>query len=176
MFRRLILGRLFIQTIMKDIYIGIDPGSKGFCCIWYGDSGHYAHYPLFEGKRLNPELVRECQSISKMGWKVMALVEQVHSMPGQGVASTFSFGTNYGIVLGMLEALGIPFSTCTPGRWQKAMCEAVDKAANTKLTSYNAARRLLPNMDFRKSERSRTYDDNKVDATLICLYAQRRQL
>jgi len=161
---------------MKDVYLGFDPGSKGFCCIWFRDSGNYVHYPLFEGKRLNPELIRECQSISSMGWRALAVIEQVHSMPHDGVSRSFSFGTSYGMLLGMLEALGVPYSTCSPGKWQKAIWEVVDKADNTKLTSYNAARRLLPNMDFRKSERARIYDNNKVDATLICLYAQRKQL
>jgi len=111
-----------------------------------------------------------------MGWRALAVIEQVHSMPHDGVSRSFSFGTSYGMLLGMLEALGVPYSTCSPGKWQKAIWEVVDKADNTKLTSYNAARRLLPNMDFRKSERARIYDNNKVDATLICLYAQRKQL
>lgn len=159
---------------MRDYYIGIDPGSKGFCCLYDNFYHSYGHYPLFEGKRLSQQLIECLNEIA--GNDIIAVVEQVHSMPHQGVASTFSFGTNYGKILGMLEAIGIPYSTCTPGKWQKAMCEAVDKAANTKLTSYNAARRLLPAMDFRRSERCKTFDDNKVDATLICLYAQRKQL
>lgn len=162
--------------MMRDRYIGIDPGSKGFACIWSKEFDEYEYYPLFEGKRLNPDLLKRISDISEGGLRTMAIVEQVHSMPHDGVSRAFSFGTNYGKILGMFEALGIPYSTCTPGKWQKAMWEAVDKAQNTKLTSYNAARRLLPNMDFRRSERCKTFDDNKVDATLICLYAQRKQL
>ena len=159
---------------MRAYYIGFDPGKKGFCCILETGFNNFSHYPMFVGQRLNPELVKHINMLA--GQNVMAIVEQVHSMPGQGVASTFSFGTSYGKILGMLEALGIPYVTCTPGKWQKAMWEACDKAANTKLTSYNAARRLLPNMDFRRSERCKNFDDNLVDSTLICLYAQRKQL
>ena len=159
---------------MRDFYISADPGKKGFCCILAPKTNSFYHFTLFEGQRLNPELI---EAIRRMGEEnVMAVVEQVHSMPGQGVASTFSFGTSYGKILGMFESLGIPYVTCTPGKWQKAMWEACDKAANTKLTSYNAARRLLPSMDFRKSARCKNFDDNKVDATLLCLYAQRKQL
>ena len=159
---------------MRDFYIGCDPGKKGFCCILSVQPNVFYHYPLFEGQRLNPELIDAIDGLN--GENVMAVVEQVHSMPGQGVASTFSFGMSYGKILGMFESLGIPYVTCTPGKWQKAMWEACDKAANTKLTSYNAARRLLPSMDFRKSVRCKNFDDNKVDATLLCLYAQRKQL
>lgn len=159
---------------MRTFYLGFDPGKKGFCCILSVQSNAFYHYPLFEGQRLNPELI---DAIRVMGEQnVMAVVEQVHSMPHDGISRAFSFGTNYGMLLGMLETLGVPYITCAPGKWQKTMWEAVDKAANTKLTSYNAARRLLPNMDFRRSERCKVYDSNLVDATLLCLYAQRKQL
>ena len=159
----------------RDYYIGIDPGKKGYACLYNTGCPSYVYYPLFDGKRLNREMITVLKKLS-VDHTIMAVVEQVHSMPHQGVASTFSFGTNYGMIIGALEALGIPYSTVTPGKWQVCVCEAVDKASNTKLLHYNAARRLLPNMDFRRSERCKTYDDNKVDATLICIYAQRKQL
>lgn len=160
---------------MKDYVIGIDPGKKGFMCVYDAGYGGYRHYPLFLGNRINREVIDALWRISGAR-EVMAVVEQVHSMPHQGVASTFSFGTSYGMILGALEALSIPYCTVTPGKWQKFICEAVDKAPNTKQMHYNAATRLFPNIDFRKSERSKKYDDNKVDATLICEYGKRKQL
>lgn len=160
---------------MKDIYLGFDPGKKGFMCLYDSSYNGYRHYPLFQGNRLNHDMLVELERLSKT-YSIMAVVEQVHSMPHQGVASTFSFGTNYGMILGALEAIGIPYSTVTPGKWQKFICEAVDKAPNPKQMHYNAARRLFPNMDFRRSERCKVYDDNKVDSTLICEYGVRKQL
>jgi hypothetical protein len=160
---------------MKDIYLGIDPGKKGFVCIYDASYSGYKHYPLFDGNRLNRDMLEVLEKLSKT-YTMIAVVEQVHSMPHQGVASTFSFGTNYGMILGALEAIGIPYVTCTPGKWQKFICEAVDKASNPKLMHYNAARRLFPNMDFRRSERCKMWDDNKVDSTLICEYGIRKQL
>lgn len=162
---------------MRGYYIGFDPGKKGYACVYEASTGSYEHYPVFDSKRLNPQLIGVLRIIAEnYKSKAIAVVEQVHSMPHQGMASTFSFGTNYGMLLGMLETLGVPYITCTPGKWQKTMWESCDKAANSKLTSYNAARRLLPEMDFRRSERCKTFDDNLVDSTLICLYAQRKQL
>lgn len=160
---------------MKDYYLGVDPGKKGFMCLYNAYNSGYSHYPLFEGNRLNREMLNTIGELAKT-YTIMAVVEQVHSMPHQGVASTFSFGTNYGMILGALETLGIPYVTVTPGKWQKCICEAVDKAPNTKMMHYNAACRLFPNIDFRRSERCRIYDDNKVDATLICEYGVRKQL
>ena len=159
---------------MKNYYIGIDPGKKGFMCVYDSSYNSYSHYPLFTGNRLNREMLDMLGRLA--GYRVMAVVEQVHSMPHQGVASTFSFGTNYGMIIGAIEAFGIPYCTVTPGKWQKAICEAVDKADNTKQMHFNAATRLFPKMDFRRSERSRIYDDNKVDATLICEFGIRKQL
>lgn len=160
---------------MKDYYLGFDPGKKGYMCLYNAGYSGYKHYPLFDGNRLNREMLEVLEKLSKT-YTMMAVVEQVHSMPHQGVASTFSFGTNYGMLIGMLETLGIPYTTVTPGKWQKYICEAVDKASNPKQMHYNAARRLFPDMDFRRSERCKTYDDNKVDATLICEYGVRKQL
>jgi len=160
---------------MKDYYLGFDPGKKGYMCLYNASYSGYKHYPLFDGNRLNREMLEVLEKLSKT-YTMMAVVEQVHSMPHQGVASTFSFGTNYGMLIGMLETLDIPFTTVTPGKWQKFICEAVDKASNPKQMHYNAARRLFPNMDFRRSERCKTFDDNKVDATLICEYGVRKQL
>jgi crossover junction endodeoxyribonuclease RuvC len=50
-----------------------------------------------------------------------AFVEQVGSMPGQGVSSVFAFGKSYGIVLGVLAALGIPMTLVSPRKWKAAL-------------------------------------------------------
>lgn len=46
-------------------------------------------------------------------------IESVHSMPGQGVRSTFDFGMNFGIWLGVIAALNIPMELVTPQEWKK---------------------------------------------------------
>ena len=50
-----------------------------------------------------------------------AVVETVHSMPGQGVASIFKFGKAYGEILGLLTACGVVIHHATPSKWQRAM-------------------------------------------------------
>ena len=97
-------------------------------------------------------------------------------MPGQGVSSCFTFGMGFGMVIGVVQAIGIPYELVTPTKWQREMVSAADKSESTKKTSLNAAVRLHPNMDFRKSRLARNFDDNKVDATLICDYARRKNL
>jgi len=48
----------------------------------------------------------------------MAVIESVHSFPGQGVSSSFKFGMNYGALRMGLIAHGIPFEYVSPGKWQ----------------------------------------------------------
>lgn len=50
----------------------------------------------------------------------IVVIEKVHSMPKQGVASSFKFGKNYGIVIGVVTALSHPLVKMTPLEWKRA--------------------------------------------------------
>lgn len=159
----------------REVYVGIDPGAKGYICVWWVAGREYEHCPIADTDSLKKLLreVAQCYAV--------AAIESVHSMPRQGVSTTFAFGRNYGVVLGMLMAYGIPYVEVAPRVWQKEMWSPGDKImrdgkVDTKLTSYSAARRLHPSMVFKRTERCKTFDDNKVDATLICDYAIRKNL
>lgn len=159
----------------REVYVGIDPGAKGYVCVWWVAGREYEHCPITDTDSLKKLLreVAQCYAV--------AAIESVHSMPRQGVSTTFAFGRNYGVVLGMLMAYGIPYVEVAPRVWQKEMWSPGDKImrdgkVDTKLTSYSAARRLHPSMVFKRTERCKTFDDNKVDATLICDYAIRKNL
>ena len=54
--------------------------------------------------------------------------------------------------------------------------KVMQKITDTKSTSMNAAKRLFPDIDFRRTSACKTFDDNKVDATLICEYGRRKNL
>jgi hypothetical protein len=47
------------------------------------------------------------------------VIEKTHSMPKQGVKSTFTFGFVSGQVRGAAEALGFPCKTVRPQEWKK---------------------------------------------------------
>jgi crossover junction endodeoxyribonuclease RuvC len=46
-------------------------------------------------------------------------LEKVGAMPKQGVASTFRFGTGWGMVRGVCAALGMPVMLVMPTQWKK---------------------------------------------------------
>lgn len=158
----------------REVYIGIDPGAKGYVCVCNAATRQYSHYPL-SGDDLLGFLA------PLMQYNCIAALEKVHAMPAQGRSSCFTFGYNVGRVIGMLETLGIPYTQVTPQVWQREMWDSGDKVmsgnkVDNKRTSYNAARRLHPGMQFKRTERCKTFDDNMVDATLICDYAIRKNL
>lgn len=170
-------------------YIGIDVGSRGFICVQY--NGIFKHYSIEDNDLY--QLSEIMADIRNKHENIACVIEDVHSIFGSSAKSTFNFGFNKGYLIGLLSANRIPYTLVAPKEWQKAMWtnadmvykyekvkikgeEKIRKTIDTKATSIKAAKRLFPNIDFRKSERCKNLDDNKVDATLMCEYARRKNL
>jgi len=94
--------------------------------------------------------------------EVMAFIENVHSMPKQGVASSFKFGDGCGFLRGLLTALKIPYEKVTPQTWQKALgCLSHGDKNITKAK----AQQLYP---------SRKITHATADSILIAVYGMRK--
>lgn len=172
-------------------FIGIDPGSKGYFCVIYPDNSK-EFVSIADNDELG--LSRELKRIKgKSGENVVACMEEIHAIFGSSAKSTFSFGQIFGILKGILVALEIPYHLVPPKAWQKEIWTNSDlvvsykvikrngketnvKDINTKATSFNASRRLFPDVDLRRSERCKNLDDNKSDSLLIAEYARRKNL
>ena len=99
--------------IDKFAFIGIDPGVSGGVCVIEGLNHTVCKCPETVGDMaevLRPYRERKDALVS---------IESVHSMPGQGVASTFKFGKNFGEWLGILATLKIPYGLVTPYKWMQ---------------------------------------------------------
>ena len=169
--------------------MSIDPGSKGFICTQI--DGVFKHYSIEDNDLYQlSEIMAEIRSKYD---NLVCVIEDVHSIFGSSAKSTFNFGFNKGYLIGLLAANKIPYVLVQPKEWQKVVWNNADmvvsykqvnvkdkivskKVVDTKATSINAAKRLFPTMDFRKSEKAKNIDDNKVDATLMCEYARRMNL
>lgn len=91
-------------------YIGIDPGSNGaIACV-----GEEVKFINFKGAKL--EQVSDFLE-SNPG---RVYIERVHSMPGQGVVSSFTFGSNVGVIIGILACLKRPYTLVNPTSWMKS--------------------------------------------------------
>ena len=98
------------------IYIGIDPGKNGGIGIIYNDTAYCKRCPATVQEM--SEEIRICKEIAPDIQKY-AIIEQVHSMPKQGVKSVFTFGQGYGQWLGILASYSIPYIQVTPQKWMK---------------------------------------------------------
>lgn len=101
---------------------GIDPGQTGALVVLDSNQPiEWIEMPTMQvgsATRVNPAAIREF--LSGCGLMDHVFVEAVHSMPKQGVASSFSFGHSVGTIMGVLGAMGLPHTLVTPQRWKKA--------------------------------------------------------
>ena len=98
------------------IYIGIDPGKNGGIGFIYNDKAYCKRCPATIQEMA--EEIKVCKELAPDIQKY-ALIEQVHSFPGQGVRSVWTFGQGYGQWLGILAAHSIPYTQISPQKWMK---------------------------------------------------------
>ncbi len=93
-----------------------------------------------------------------------AVIEKVGAMPKQGVASTFTFGTSYGVCIGAIAGFGIPLAYVTPAKW-KAHFRLLgrDKDASREL-AIRIFPEAAPHLTLKKHH-------GRADALLLAKYA-----
>ena len=149
-------------------WIGIDPGQSGGLAYLRPDGSMWwaIGMPAVDGEVDAVALYHILANATVGGEGVKVAIEQVHSMPGQGVSSTFKFGKNFGIALGVVAALQLPLHRITPQTWKKQfVLTGKDKDA-----SRHKATEFWPTMaDCWK----RKADNGISDAALIAECARR---
>jgi len=147
-------------------YIGIDPGLDGAVAILWasGKIGLYRTPTIKVGSRRQYR-VGEMEGIF---WAIkqnsFAILESVHSMPKQGVASSFSFGRGFGLWEGILAALGIPYQLVAPQTWKAVMLRDMPKDKNAAKLQ---AARLWPELG--------KLTHGEAEALLMAEYGRRLQ-
>lgn len=115
--------------------LGIDPGLKGALALIDPSDLEllgYANMPTVKDPISQKNVVcpiKLSQWVSSYPPQMieMAVIEDVASMPGQGVVSMFSFGKSYGMLLGVLSAFQIPIVKVKPAVWKGALGLTKDK-------------------------------------------------
>ena len=175
---------------MNDrVYLGIDVGSRGFITLNTGTELRFFPIAYNDSYRLSDIL----RSIKEEFPNVVCAMEEIHAILGSSAKATFAFGEINGLLKGLLIANKIPYHLVPPKKWQSEIWDNKDvvatykivtirgkqvnkKDVNTKQTSFNAAKRIFPVVDLRKTERCKNLDDNKCDSLLISEYARRKNL
>ena len=147
---------------MSDItYIGIDPGKSGGVCFINKDNIRVCKCP-----DTVHDMSEEVALATDIG-RCIAVMEKVHSMPGQGVRSVWTFGQNYGTWLGILATLKVPYTLITPYTWMKYYGSMPKDKPNRKRYLKQLAQQLYPNTKVN------LYN---ADAILLAHYLQQTHL
>jgi crossover junction endodeoxyribonuclease RuvC len=126
-------------------YLGVDPGTSGAFGV-VNEHGAYVGHCLFTETLSDIYDQLEAGTYQGTPGKIeidFALLEQVHSMPKQGVSSSFKFGMSFGFCLGLLTCSKIPYELISPVKWQNEMhC----RTGGDKNITKQLAQQLWPNI------------------------------
>lgn len=164
-----------LENKENKCFLGIDPGKSGSFSL-IDEEGKIIH--MIKIPTIGKEYDVQMMAHQLEEWKPFvkhAVLENVHAIQGRvGNSSNFNFGLGKGILIGLLQGLGIRYTMVNPKAWQKEVWEGVSRQKDNKQTSLLAAKRLFPNETFIPSERARKPHDGMVDATLMAEYARRK--
>lgn len=116
------------------IIVGIDPGKSG------GVAGSYPEYQLYMEKmpETDGDILDMCRCIRSTAdaynEKVVVYLEKVGGFIGspQPGSRMFTFGRNYGFLLGCLMSLSFKIVLITPQKWQKEFGLGTKSGISTK--------------------------------------------
>lgn len=168
-------------------FVGIDPGLDGAIAAIYPD-GNIAFYDtptLQVGKKRQydlPMMVRILRN--HVGEGVQVAIEQQQAMPArihgqktcalckqplarEGGVANFRNGLGFGIWLGILGALQLPYTIVHPVRWKRVMLDGMPRE---KDASRQRAMQLFPQSS---PGLQRKKDHNRADALLLASYLRR---
>ena len=188
--------------ISKTIYIGMDPGKDGFITLFKDGEFHFIPMPEHKvetGKLLKngkPQMKTTFHEAGLVGLRhtlhefcngyiVKAALEQVGGRGGWSATNNFNFGHVAGLQKFLLMTVCDDVLMVRPQKWQSEMRQGypnLKKASSTGKTMISdpkAVAKMIvdaeyPNIDFRKTEKSRVDHDGKIDAFLICQYLMRK--
>lgn len=153
------------------IYIGVDPGKKGgYAVIEQGISGQQTVevYPWDDSEFVHKmRMLAEDDDIRNAG--IIAAVEKVGAMHGQGVTSMFSFGRSLGFIEGVLSGCWISYQLVPPNVWKKSF----SLIGKDKQASIETCKRLFPGINLLPSDKCKKDSDGMAESTLLAEYARR---
>jgi hypothetical protein len=143
----------------ETIILGADPGITGSIAFFWPRTNAVVveDMPTADGVVNGAALAAMIREMSPTA----AIVEQVASRPGQGVASVFTFGRAYGTLLGVLQACSVPIEFAPPSRWKRYF-----RLGKEKEEARAKAITLWPDCkDF-----SQRKDHNRAEAALLARF------
>jgi len=155
---------------MKTLILGVDPGLSGACALVGPEGGVQVFDMPTTSRRVNNKLKRQIDPYPLAAWIELhrplirlAVIEQVGTMPGQGVTSAFNFGFTTGVIHGIIASCGIEIRTVAPQVWKRKFnLLGQDKDASRG----EASRRLSQFTDLWPLKKH----DGRAEAALLAIY------
>lgn len=170
-----------------NCYLGIDPGLDGALVLLTPHEtlavvmptlGSTGAKRVLDGRGVLGQLRCDWGDLAPI---TLAVIEEGGVRPQQGASSSHKIGVGYGRLLGLLDALGVPYEVVKPAAWKKALGlpsrSGPDHNAVTaqrKRDAVELAGRLFPDVSLLASPRCRTPHDGLAEALLLAEYARRR--
>lgn len=152
--------------------VGIDPGLSGGIAVL--PEGYIQDTPtaVVSGQKnrrvyLVAQMVAILKDLQQYG-PLEACIEAQHAMPGQGVVSTGSLMYGFGLWIGILAGLEIPYTIVQPQTWKKTMLAGMGK---DKDASRVRAQQLFPQLTDMLNRKS---DHGRAEALLIANWGRTR--
>lgn len=158
------------------VCLGIDPGVTGGVAVMEAGTGRLlsgSRTPILPvaGKK-HYDLLGMKDALAQPEYEIrLVAIEKVGVMPRDGRVGAFNFGCGYGIWLGLLAGLGIPYLEVQPQRWQSKMLAGLPRGPKSKASAMRAAKSLFPTINIRVKA-----DNGIADAALIGEYGRRVHL
>lgn len=133
---------------MNSLLLGIDPGMSGAVAVLKPNPAGFTliggyQLPSGDGRIVVADLIDRLDELSPLDVG-QVVIESVHSMPRQGVSTTFTFGRAYGTLEGVIQARRWPLAHIPPSQWKKKL--SLPKADKDGARQW--ARRQWPESDL----------------------------
>jgi len=161
----------------SQIYCGVDNGLSGALVALQGTTIlELKVMPVITSTKAKREYdIHEIVEFFKRYPTATVILEKAHAMPKLGSVQAFSFGKNYGIIVGIVSALHLRYQIVHAKTWQKEMFRDINYN-DTKQASAIVAQRLFPDIDFKATKKCKKVHDGMTDSCSIACYGQRMNL
>ena len=145
------------------VFVGVDPGKSGAIVVYRRGDIEGITWEV-TGKDLYDAIIKFCPS--------HVFIEKAQSMPRQGIASAFSYGTGYGGLISAADIAKAPYTLISPRIWCAKMHLGCT-GETPKEKSAKAFSRLFPKWIETIKNRNGRLHEGVVDAALIAAYGAR---
>lgn len=163
---------------MSGLVVGIDPGKTGAAVAldlkgnpieWMAADHPREGYTVkgTRGRDYVPSVM--ALWLSQLDDVRMVLVEKQSARPIEGRTSCLTTGYGFGLWVGILAALRIPYRIVPPGMWTRAALGSVPKTGDRKSRSIVAAAAQVPGLPLTWDRKTKPHD-GLADAALIARY------